>query len=204
MALALSSVLFYNSNAQTSGESGFGIRIAWVFTSPSSNLTSLDNGSGVSAGAFYDVPVCKNIFVEPGVSYFYTTVTTSVSGPDVIGAPTLADGTLRNMGLRIPVYFGYKFDLVDDISLSVVTGPQMNIGLSLEEHHEKGTIKSLYDKGWNRIDAQWHLGLRFHYLDNFIAELGGGLGMTNMLNSEQWPGFHVRRNTFTITVGCLF
>lgn len=54
MALALSSVLFYNSNAQTSGESGFGIRIAWVFTSPSSNLTSLDNGSGVSAGAFYD------------------------------------------------------------------------------------------------------------------------------------------------------
>lgn len=204
LALALSTMIFSATYAQTSGDSGFGIRVAWDLNSPSSNLTDLDNGSGFSAGVFYDVPVYRKIFVEPGVSYFYNTITTSVTGFDMAGAPAFVDGTLRNMGLRIPIYWGYKLDLADDISISLFTGPQMNIGLSLDEHYKKGTIKNLYDKGWNRVDLQWLFGLRFHYLDNFIAEIGGGVGMTNMLDADKWHGFHVRRNTFTIAVGYLF
>ncbi len=188
--------------AQATNDYGFGVRMAWDLNVPATNYPGLDNGSGVSVGAFYDVPVSRNLFIEPGISYFYNTMDAELIKSDF--APTVKAGTWRNMGLRIPLYMGYKFDLVDDISISAVTGPQVNLGLSLEENFGDVTTKNLYDKGWKRVDAQWMIGLRLHYQDNIVVEIAGGLGMNNLLDKKEFPGFHVRRNVFTIGVGYQF
>lgn len=202
IALALVMGCAFGGYAQTADNYGFGVRAAWDLNVPATNYPGLDNGSGFSVGAFYDVPVSRKIFIEPGISFFYNTMDDELVKSDF--SPTVKTGTWRNMGLRIPVYVGYEFDLVDDISMSVVTGPQVNLGLSLEEKFGNLTSKNLYDKGWKRVDAQWMIGLRLHYQDNFVVEIAGGLGMNNLLDKDEFHGFHVRRNVFTIGLGYQF
>ncbi len=202
IALALVLGCAVGSNAQTTNDYGFGLRAAWDLDVPATNYPGLDNGSGFSVGAFYDVPVARNLFIEPGLSYFYNTMDAELIESNY--SPAVKTGTWRNMGLRVPVYFGYKFDVVEDISMSVVTGPQVNLGLSLEENFGDITSKNLYDNGWKRVDAQWMVGLRLHYQNNFVVEIAGGLGMNNLLDGDKYPGFHVRRNVFTIGVGYQF
>lgn len=189
----------------------FGVKIAWDLTSPATNLLKnidpYSNGSGFSAGAFYQIPLYKNLYFEPGLNYYYNTVLINYNLPEAmaLGYPLPAEGSLRNSGFRIPFTFGYRFDFTSDISLSVFTGPQMNVGVTFKEHDKlTKTSRSLYDDGWHRVDAQWLFGVRFHYADNWIAEISGGAGMTNLLGGDKYNGDHFRRNTFSISVGYVF
>lgn len=189
----------------------FGLRLSWDLNSASTSLykpaTPIKNGSGLQAGAFYTVPVYKNLYVEPGLGFFYNTMLINYDIPANIslGYPFPPEGSLRNSGFRIPLNVGYRFDFTDDISMSVFTGPQMDVGVKLVEHDSsEGTSTNLYKRGWRRVDAQWLIGVRFHYADNWIAEITGGIGMTNMLGGNKYHGNHFRRNTFSIGVGYVF
>ena len=64
--------------------------------------------------------------------------------------------------------------------------------------------KQYYGNGWHRLDMQWLFGVRFHYQDNFFAELTGGPGMTNIMGGKDFKGDHLRRNVFSIGVGYIF
>lgn len=57
------------------------------------------------------------------------------------------------MGVRTPRYLGYKNYLTDNVAISVVTGPQMDVGISLDEHFDSGNKNNLYSNGLNRVDA---------------------------------------------------
>ena len=197
-------------------QEGLGIRAGWDLNSASTSFNKhgdiYTNGSGFSVGAFYDIPLYRALYFEPGLSVFYNTF-----GIDdiTIGAEEFSgvlNGSLRNWGFRVPLIFGYRFDFTDDIALSVITGPQVNIGLSLKEHlkakgfghEESGSSDNLYGNGWHRLDAQWLFGVRLHYQDNWVAEITGGVGMTNMLGGSEYDGQHFRRNTFSISLGYMF
>ncbi len=195
-----------SANAQTE-QQGLGVRVNWDLNSPSTSYNKYanvyNNGSGFSVGAFYDIPLYRALYFEPGLSVFYNTfgIDDIVVGDNF---PYTMDGSLRNWGFRIPMIFGYRFDFTDDIAVSVVTGPQLNVGLSLKEHVGKYTSENLYGNGWHRLDAQWLFGVKFHYQDNWFAEIMGGVGMTNMAGGSENKGQHFRRNTFTIGVGYMF
>lgn len=187
-------------------QEGFGVRIGWDLTSPSTNIDKIanlySNGSGLSFGAYYDIPLYRALYFEPGLSFFYNTM--GITDVGVLGGGPgtyVIDGSLRNCGFRVPMIFGYRFDFTDDMALSVVTGPQANLGLSLKEHFpDFGSSDNYYGNGWHRLDAQWLFGVKFHYQDHWVAELIGGVGMTNMASH----GLRVRRNTFSISVGYQF
>lgn len=189
----------------------FGFRIAWDLSHPSTDLykpiNPVNNGSGVSAGAFCTLPLSRNFYFEPGVTFFYNTMIINYSMAEdmIVGYELPAAGSLRNAGFRIPLNFGYRIGITDDIAISVFTGPQLNIGVSYKQHSKSSEHSiDLYKNGYNRVDLQWVIGARFHYADNWIAEISGGLGLTNQLSSKEYPGLHFRRHTFSIGVGYLF
>lgn len=198
-------------DAGARNRSHFGVKVAWDLTSPATNLYKealpYSNGSGFSAGAYYQMPLYKNLYFEPGLSYYYNTVVINynIAEAKVLGYPLPPEGSLRNSGFRVPLSVGYRFDFTDDISLAVFTGPQLNLGVTLKQYDKVlKTKKSLYDDGWRRFDAQWLFGVRFHYADNWFAEISGGVGMTNLLGGSQHGKNYFRRNTFSVSVGYQF
>ena len=205
----------------------FGVRVAWDLTSPANNIGKFtdeetgivsnadlfSNGSGFSIGGFYDIPLWKNLYFEPGLSLYYNTFgINEIVGLDDMDMPLTIDGSVRNLGFRIPLLAGYRFDFTEDISMSFLTGPQLNIGLNCKMHiNARNNVvsvsksTSLYEgDGLHRLDLQWMFGVRFHYADNWFADLTGGIGMTNLINDKDADGMHLRRNTFSIGVGYLF
>ncbi len=189
----------------------FGVRLSWDLNSPSTSFNNIiptyHNGSGLSAGAFLNVPLYKNMYIEPGLSLYYNTMIISQNIRDDIELdyPLTPEGSLRNSGFRIPLVVGYRFDFTDDVSVSVFTGPQLNLGLTMKEYvNATHRRESLYDHGWHRCDAQWLFGLRFYYSDNWIADITGGIGMTNMVDTSIYKNGKFRRNTFSIGIGYLF
>lgn len=203
------------SAAQT--ENGrLGVRLSWDLNSPATNMNRnanvYNNGSGFSIGAFYDINVNGSIYFEPALSFYYNTIgITEINSIDN-DKSYVFDGSLRNVGFRIPMLFAYRFEFTDDIAVSAMTGPQLNVGLSLKEHYNfpsgvnipLSNNKQLYGNGWHRLDLQWMFGVRFHYRDNFFADILGGPGMTNIMGGSDYKGFHLRRNIFTIGVGYIF
>jgi len=201
-------------SVQAQENARFGVRVSWDLNSPSTNLNEYvdvyGNGSGFSLGAFYDIPLYKSLYFEPGLSFYYNTI----GIPDISLDPSsvLVSGSLRNVGFRIPLVAGYRFDFTDDIGLSVFTGPQLNIGLSMKAHlnlpdayKDAGdSSEQLYGEGWHRLDMQWLFGVRLHYADHFMAEISGGPGMTNIMGGKDYKGSHLRRNIFSIGVGYIF
>lgn len=186
-----------------------GIKAEWNLNSPSTSyndmLSVYSNGSGFSVGSFVTVPIYRGLYVEPQVDLYYNTM---IIDPDIIqavvaGQEVPAQGSLRNFGFRIPLTVGYRFDFTDDMAVSVFTGPQLNVGLTFDRY-DNGTKRhySLYDEGWRRLDAQWTFGARYYYADNWMAEISGGVGMTNLLGKSLHG--HFRRNTFSIGVGYIF
>lgn len=185
----------------------FGIKAQWNLNSPVTNynkpVSVYSNGSGFSVGAFYTIPVYRGWYVEPELSLFYNTMIIDTDILEEVLDKEPLSGSLRNFGFRIPLTAGYRFNLGSDMALSLFTGPQLNIGLTLNRH--ANALKhnfNLYDNGWRRLDMQWTFGARFYYADNWMAEITGGVGMTDMLG-KSLPG-HFRRNTFAVGVGYIF
>lgn len=217
LAIVIASILAADAQTPSTGEyygeTGFGVTVGWDLNSPSTNLDYMGNGSGLSFGAIYDIPLYRSLYFEPGLLFYYNTMLIDGLSPEG-GSVEVATGSVRNTGFRIPLRFGYRIELVDDIALSIFTGPQLNIGLSAKRHlktrlvgeqkEELWPSTNLYGNGFHRLDAQWLFGVRLHYQDNFFAEIGGGVGMTNLLVKDHYSNSHLRRNTFTIGVGYMF
>lgn len=207
LSIALIVSALINAQAQTPVDGSFGARVSWDLNSPASNIPGMGNGSGISIGAIYDIPLYQNLYFEPGLSFFYNTMDVGPYNVNFTDEDLLGDGgSLRNCGFRVPLTFGYRIGLLDDIAISIFTGPQLNVGLSMSEHFKHYKSGSLYSNGYNRLDAQWLFGIKMHYQDNFFAEIGGGIGMTNLVDNDYsiFNHKHLRRNMFSIGVGYMF
>lgn len=207
VALVATAALGVYAQNRTGG--AFGARVAWDLNSPSTNLSGWGNGSGFSVGAIYNLPISKGFYFEPGLNFFYNTM--DIDMPNFspsstsTGESTPYESTLQNYGFRAPITFGYLVELVDNIDVSIFTGPQINYNLSMSEHAHHHKFGKLYDKGYSHFDAQWLFGVRVHYKDNVFVEIAGGIGMTNLLGeASRFRDYHLRRNTFTVGVGYMF
>lgn len=156
----------------------FGARVALDINSYSGK--GFSNGAGFSIGGVYNAPLYKNLYFEPGLSLFYNTV-----------GVKHADMSVKNLGFRIPLNFGYHFDVADDLSIHVFTGPQVNFNILARFDGE-----SLFDDGYKRFDMQWNFGVGVGY-QQYYASIGGGVGMTNVTKG-------VDRSIVSITLGYNF
>ncbi|MCM1316966.1 MAG: PorT family protein [Bacteroides sp.] len=196
----------------TNDVSRLGIRLSWDLNSPAVSKeykSMMNTGSGFSIGGFYDIPLTESIYFEPGLSLFYNTIgLDEIVAIDADGEQTVSvDGSVRNFGFRVPLVAGYRFEFTEDIAVSFFTGPQFNIGLTSKSRYSGPGVKvsqNNYKNGWTRFDMQWLFGLRLHYADNWMFELTGGPGITNLFTGDQYKDQHLRRNIVSIGVGYIF
>lgn len=187
------------------------VKVAWDLTVPSTDIASINNGSGLEAGVLLNTTLYKGLYIEPGAEYFYNTMDVSYIDFMVNGRVPGPSGMIRNQGIRVPVMVGWKFGLASGMSMSVYTGPQLNFGMQMKSHTDAETADlsvkanaNLYDLGWKKFDLQWKAGIRFHYLDNFFADIDIAAGINNILDSDKYKDRHLRRNTFSLGVGYMF
>lgn len=221
------------SSAQTSymydnpdNRTYFGVRVALDVSSAANGGRSYSSSPGFSIGAVYNIPVVKNFYFEPGLSFFYNTFGTSKwndwfpeNGPvDDEGNPIASlyqvDGSIRNLGFRIPLMFGYHFDFSEDLKVHVYTGPQFNINLMARYKVDHLTLPigakqedfdgSIFGtEGFKRADMQWGFGVGLTYQVYYVG-LSGAWGITRMKDSTEMLPRHLRRNLFDITLGYNF
>lgn len=188
---------------------------------------------GFSLGAVYNIPLMMNLYFEPGVSVFYNpfgktlvefydTGVADEQGNEV-WLPYQVDGTIRNFGFRIPLRVGYHLDFSPELSIHVVTGPQIDLSLMARYHRNavqlppdgttlKSEGQSIFGTGgFHHIDLSWYIGVGMTY-GRYYIDLGGSLGMTHMLSkgsiksgpyTVHFPA-DIRRNIFTVTLGYNF
>lgn len=186
----------------------WGVRLSMDVTVPSDGFGEYEHGAGVTGGVALAVPVYKGLYVEPGVLLFYNTM--GVGNYVIDDLPY--DGSVRNFGVRIPLNLGYRFNINDNISLSLTTGPWFNFNISARQYANPNfegpmpkTSKNLFDYGWHRFDAQWGFGVQATFSGRYIVGISGGVG-TKALAARTADGHKMRmhRNTFTVTLGYNF
>ncbi len=117
--MILSVVAVASTFARTNTDwSGFGLRLGLDVNCPTKWHA---NGSSVKyykpGGGFY---------FEPGASMFYDTYRFDDL---VLSSQVTTSPTVKKFGLRMPIVFGYRFELTDKISLMLSTGPEVSVGI---------------------------------------------------------------------------
>ena len=181
----------------------FGIRVGGEVVCPGKvsednvSLSIFKNGGGVELGGIYNIPVVANFYIEPGLKFYYNTYSYK---KDLVEIFDGVDGvSIRKFGMRIPVMAGYHFDFTEDVSLSLFTGPELEIGFSAKEHYKGDNIEtsqSVYGDGMNRVDVLWGVGAGIS-CQHFYFGVSGSLGMVNMM-SDSDAKFHENRVTFSL------
>lgn len=148
------------------------------------------SGSGVSAGVDFLMLLGNNLFFEPGArlyidSYSYNNVTV---GSGTVSDPAMTiDAPVRKTGLRVPLTFGYKFDIFSKGSLLLSTGPEPVIGFSartkLDEELSDSYDENLYKNLMHRFDVAWDIRAAV-VINRFRVDLTGGFGLLDVLKTD--------------------
>lgn len=207
----------------------FGFRASYELACPGDIKTGNDvlkydvygNSSGFSLEAIYNIPVWKNLYFEPGAGIFYNTysINKNAIGEELeFGDKPLDSASARMWGVRIPLNVGYHFDLTPDISVSVFTGPEIDIAfkgkthLGIDEYNVSGP---LFGKNGdlNRADIKWGFGVGATIFDHYYFALSGAAGLCDMArdvivtdenNIDVKVPLKMHSNRFNITFGYNF
>ena len=201
--VGLSSTVFAQSNifSNENNRAYLGIRLgADISSTAGQNYDIYSNSVGFTLGAVYNIPVWQNMFVEPGLSLFYDTFGQELTDMGRSNHPEDINGSIRNFGFRVPVNLGYRFDFADDISLSIFTGPVVNLNLTGEQHVGDYS-KKLMGNGFKRADMQRDFGASMQFFHNYYIQVSGAVGLTKVFNT---PAEQFRRNTVNLSLGYNF
>ncbi len=164
-------------------------------------------GAGFEAGAVYNIPVWKNLYFEPGLMLYYSTMKTDVTiiSPEL--SPVSATSSARRFGFRVPLHAGYRFDF-EPVSVSVFTGPRLTLPLvgrmhtSVKTGYETASkSENLYGDGseLKRVDLGWQFGAGVSF-GQWMFEISGTVGMLDMYKGT--PSMH--ESGVDLTVGYNF
>lgn len=206
--LIVSVIVFITAMTASAADPYFGVRLSMDVTVPSHSHGEYKTGSGFSVGAVYNLPVYKRLYLEPGLMFFYNTM--GVEPFEIDGH--LYDGSVRNLGLRLPVNIGYDINVLDNLTIGLFTGPWLNFNISSREHvlpdfegPEPTGSADMFDRGWKRFDLQWGFGLKVCFAEHYYLGLSGGVGLTPLARygNDNKP-FKMYRNSFGLALGYNF
>ncbi len=220
-------------------EGYWGVRASLDYTVPSKSRMSTPDGKisrvwrdfepfpGLSIGAIYNFPLVANLYLEPGLSLYYNNMLISEEVIDNYIPPVyykeikITDRTIRKTGMRMPVNIGYHFDFTPDVSMSVFTGPVLDLGFTMCYHVTVDDSivpdvysKSLYrsksfpsDNYFNRFNLNWRAGVGVNYRKYEIA-ISWNQALTNSIhivkeNRVEYKGSFFE-NYLQLSFGCNF
>ena len=148
-------------------------------------------GTGFHAGVVADIYLPYNLFFEPGLNLVYHTNDIEF---DKI---TKNDLELRQVGLVLPLRFGYNIDL-NTCDLQFFTGPSFGVGV-YGKIADADEFSDPYDeKGINisRFNVGWNLGAGVK-IDSFYIGAEYSFGLNNRYSgSGTW-----RQSAFSLSLG---
>ena len=186
----------------------WGVRLQADISLPTGSLDTYTSGAGASGGVVYHLPLYGGMYFEPSVMGYYNTF--SVENYMVNNLPHSA--TVRNIGIRVPMNLGYRFNITDGISLSLFTGPWFNFNISARQYAQPNfegappkSSKNLFDYGWHRFDAQWGFGVTATFSGRYVIGISGGVGSSALVKRDvNGKLCKMRRNSFSVTLGYNF
>lgn len=174
-------------------------------------VSLFDTRLGVSFGGYYFVPLSNGFYLEPGVFLFYDTyglANVQLGNEQLIEA----DGYVDKFGISIPLHCGFHFDIWENASLFLKTGPQLSIGLVSQEHIKdvdkiegyEDYDNNLYGKdgGLKRFNLLWDVAAGLDF-GNFNVSLEYDFGLLNLLKDTGGMA-SFKESYFRIGVGYSF
>lgn len=215
----LSSVSAQSIFSSDNNKSGFGVRLSYELACPGDmKITDIlkgefyGNGSGVSFGAVYHMPVFYNFYFEPGVTLAYNTYSMNkelINGvidldPELSGLK-VNKASVRMWNLRVPIIGGYRFDVLPFLGINLFTGPEIQFGLSAKNHMKISSLnvtEGAYgdDGQFNRMDIKWRIGVGVTLNKHIYGAVSGAVGLCDQAREN----VKMRSNLFDITVGYNF
>lgn len=189
----------------------FSLRAGAEITSAKGGGDYYGNGIGTSAGVVFTHYFYGDFYLEPGAYIFYDTFsqTIFIHPDDQPAQLSQVDGSIRNLGFRLPLNLGYRFPISENLGLKLFTGPQMNFSLMARSHFNKpqGTGNDqlndtdiLGKRGFKRFDLQWNFGVGLDYNRWYVA-INAATGLTKVMNRTFE---HFRRNYLYVSLGYTF
>lgn len=198
--------------AQDNRSITFGARLGMDITFPTGNSNIYKTGSGFSAGAVAAIPLPDMFFVEPGLMFSYTSMTAKdlVSFDDKY----YYQGAANIYSLRVPVNVGYTFALSDNASMSIFTGPYINLNVSARQHLAPNFSNpvpvpdrtvNLFDHGWRHAEGGWSIGLSTVFAEHYFVGITGGVDFTPLASyGDNDIKIRIHRASASITLGYNF
>lgn len=210
LILCLAAVL--GTGTTVAGLPQWGARLSMDVSLPTGSGNIYKVGSGVNVGATAKWQLPKNFFVEPGLMFYYMSMTNK--GLVSFDNENLYEGNGQFMGIRVPINFGYTWNLSPTVDMDVFTGPTINFNLyarqglqpnmAAPDRLPDSTI-DLFHHGWKRVDASWGFGLSFTFMESYYVGLSGGVSFTPMAKyGDKDKKIRIHRNSVAITLGYNF
>lgn len=163
--------------------SNFAVAASFDVNIPSGSRGTWTTGSGATLGGRYAYRFSDRLFAATGLDVFYRTLGTQY----MIADNSLFEGTVKNIGLRIPFMIGYSFDLSQQIAMSVATGPGLEVNLYARESAmpdfggstavSTGSV-NLFHRGFKRVDAIWGIALGFTFAEHYYCGITASAAFT--------------------------
>ena len=168
------------------------------YTNAAYSFRPLKAAPGFQLGAIYNLPLVANLYLEPGVNFFYDTHKENIYvGTSITSSQ--ADLSYSRYGVRVPVMVGYHFDVWENASLKVFTGPEVSYGIgsstSISYDGNKADIigfkPDFYDRV-KRFECSWDFGAGITF-SNIDISVAGSLGLLNANTAESSLDYKINR-----------
>lgn len=162
------------------------------------------NGAGINVAAVYTMPLAGSFFFQPGAGLFYDTYRFDniiIADSPETGRVT-EDPAVRKIGVRVPMMFGYNFNLWEKAAVAVYTGPELSYAFSgkvdLNKDLDWGDMMSeniFGGFGQRRFDVAWKTGVGIP-MNHWYVGLEAAFGMLDLMRTD--VRFHENRVSLSL------
>lgn len=171
-------------------------------------MNMYDGKTGGFIGAVYQHPLVANLYIEPGLQFYYDTYRYDLVVMEDSEA-VIEDPKVSKIGLRIPLNVGFRFDVSDRLGIAPFTGPEFNWGFGGKVHLSGNYDDELLSNtnpysniwGWHHCNLLWNFGVSFDIDYKWSFILSGAIGITDHL---KFDNISWRDNRFSISLGYNF
>lgn len=189
----------------------YGVGATFDADIPSGSQGLWKTGSGTTISFDYAYRFNPTWSLQSGIGVYYRTYGTDYPGKDVFRT----QGTVKNVGLTIPVMAAYTAPVSTGIDFTAATGPALNINMYAHqsmapEFTPDGmpwvpTGVNLFDNGFKHVDAVWKIALGFTFASHYYVGLSGSVGFTPLASFGNHDNkVRVRGNTCAVKLAYIF
>lgn len=131
-------------------------------------LSSKATGLDYSIMGLFRAPIDNHWYAEPQIEVYFNNLKTAGTMSEEVAHEGITTATLRTIGFRVPIAFGWRVNLASNVQLSLFTGPEFDFRIKTWFHPDKPsnifkgtTARPLYGDYGVDLDLRSGAGLTF-------------------------------------------